>query len=99
MIVYVDNEFKCHTANDGTMTAVDTEFFNGKCSAFIEGYRFVPEGMNWTRSDGKVFKGEMITPWKPYSILLAYQTQYESDLNEMEDMQNALAELEVTVDG
>ena len=78
--VNLDSEFKCHITNDGTMTAVETEFFDGKCDAFIEGYRFIPAGESWTREDGEVFRGEMISPWKPYSELDAAQRQYEQQL-------------------
>ena len=79
-MVYIDKDYKCHTANDGTMTAVETNFFDGKCDAFIEGYRFVPAGESWTRADGVVFNGEMIAPWKPYSELDAAQREYEREL-------------------
>lgn len=82
--IYLDSEFKCHITNDGNMTAVETDFFDGKCDTFVEGYRFVPAGESWTRSDGKVFKGEMIAPWKPYSELAAAQQQYETMLAEMD---------------
>ena len=81
--IYIDSDFKCHVTDDGTMTAVETDFFDGKCDTFIEGYRFVPAGEVWTRPDGKVFKGEMIAPWKPYSDLAAYQLQYERDQDEL----------------
>lgn len=79
MIVYIDREYKCHVSDDGTLTPVDTDFFDGKCEAFIEGYRFVPEGCTWTRSDGEVFRGEMVCPWKPYHELDAEQRRYERD--------------------
>jgi hypothetical protein len=75
--IYIDSEFRCHASNDGTMTAFETGFFDNKCDAFIEGYRFIPKGQTWTRSDGVSFQGEMITPWRPYNILRAYQEQYE----------------------
>lgn len=78
--IYVDSEFKCHISNDGTMTAVETGFFDGKCDAFIEGYRFLPNGETWTRSDGVVFHGEMISPWKPYDELDSAQREYEKQL-------------------
>ena len=84
MKIYIDSEFKCHVANDDTMIAVDTNFFDGKCSAYIEGYRFVPEGETWTRSDGVTFRGEMIAPFVDYNILAAYQKQYEETLAEMD---------------
>jgi hypothetical protein len=78
MKVYIDSDFKCHVTNDGTMTAVETDFFDGKCDAFIEGYRFIPPDKTWTREDGEVFTGEMVSPWKDYAILAAYQEQYET---------------------
>ena len=78
--IYIDSDFKCHLADDGTMTAVETDFFDGKCDAFVEGYRFVPSGENWTRSDGVVFKGEMVSPWKDYNELDAAQREYEKQL-------------------
>ena len=96
MKIYIDSEFKCHSVNDGTMTAVETGFFDGKCDAFIGGYRFVPAGESWTRSDGVVFTGEMVAPWKDYAILDAAQRKYEQAL--IADMQNALNKLGVTLD-
>lgn len=87
--IYIDSDYKCHVTNDGTMTAVETDFFDGKCDAFVEGYRFVPNGESWTRSDGVVFHGEMIAPWKDYTELDAAQREYERQL--MADMENALA--------
>lgn len=75
--IYLDSDFKCHVADDGTMTAVETDFFDGKCDTFIEGYRFIPSGESWMREDGTVFHGEMVTPWKNYSLLAAAQAQYE----------------------
>lgn len=80
MTIYIDKEFKCHLTNDGTMTEVQTDFFDGKCEALIEGYRFIPAGESWTRSDGRVFHGEMIAPWKPYSELDAAQREYDRKL-------------------
>lgn len=81
--IYLDSEFKCHVTNDGTMTAVETSFFDGKCDAFVTGYRFVPSGESWKRSDGVVFHGEMITAWKSYSELAAAQAQHEADQAEL----------------
>ena len=57
--IYIDADYKCHVAEEETLTAVQTDFFDGKCDAFIEGYRFVPQGETWTREDGAVFVGEM----------------------------------------
>lgn len=81
--IYLDSDFKCHVADDGTMTAVETDAFDGKCDAYIEGYRYVPSGETWTRSDGAVFYGEMIAPWKDYKELAAAQAQHERDNAEL----------------
>lgn len=85
MKIYIDSEFKCHTTNPGgNFREVETDFFDGKCDTFIEGYRFVPAGETWVRSDGKVFRGEMIAPWQSYNDLAAAQAQYELMMAETE---------------
>lgn len=78
--IYLDDNFKCHTFDDGTMMAIETDFFDGKCDVFIEGYRFVPNGESWKREDGRVFYGEMISPWKNYAQLDSAQREYERQL-------------------
>jgi hypothetical protein len=78
--IYIDSEYKCHITDDGTMTAIETDYFDGKCDAFIEGYRFVPDGETWTRSDGAVFHGEMIAPWEDYAELDNAQREHERQL-------------------
>lgn len=93
--VYIDSEFKCHVADDGTMTATQTDFFDGKCDAFVEGYRLIPEGESWTRSDGVVFHGEMISPWKPYDELDSAQREYEKQL--ITQYETELAELDAAL--
>jgi hypothetical protein len=80
MKVYIDSEFKCHTKNDGSMIEVELDFFNNKCDAFIEGYRFIPEGKSLIGKDGTVFYGETIGPWKNYEELDSIQRSYEQQL-------------------
>ena len=92
MKIYIDNDYKCHVSNDGTLREIETDFFDGKCDAFIEGFRFVPEGESWTRPDGVVFQGEMVSPWKPYNELDAAQREHERQL--LADYESALAEIE-----
>lgn len=65
--IYVDSEFHCHVANDGTMSAVETAFFDDKCDFFVEGYCLEP---------GEA--GHKVYPQKPYTELAAAQTQYEA---------------------
>lgn len=89
--IYLDSEFKCHTTNPyGTFREVETDFFDGKCDTFVEGYCFIPDGESRTRSDGEVFHGEMIAPWKDYNELDAAQREYERQL--LAEYEAALAE-------
>lgn len=103
MTIYIDTDYKCHTAPDSGLTAVETTAFDGKCTAYIEGYRFVPFGSTWVRSDGAVFQGEMIAPWKPWDGLDAAQREYEREQYETLTAQNAeyettLSEIETALE-
>lgn len=42
MIVYIDDEYKCHINNDGTMRKVDIPDFDNKCPELIEAYKYYP---------------------------------------------------------
>lgn len=77
--IYIDSAYRCHASNDGTMQAVETSFFDGKCDAYIEGYRYIPAGETWTREDGVTFAGEMVSPWKDWQELDAAQGEYERE--------------------
>lgn len=92
MTVYIDSDFNCRTTPAGGLTPVETNAFDGKCKRFIEGYRFIPAGQSWTRSDGVIFTGEMIAPKEDSRILEAAQAAYEEAQKENAD---ALAALEV----
>lgn len=91
MTIYIDSNYKCYTSSGDGRTAVETDAFNGKCQEFIEGMRFIPSGETWTRSDGKAFVGEMISPWKDSRELELAQLRYE-----VADATAALAVLGVT---
>lgn len=79
MTIYIDTDFKCHTSPGNGLVEVETAFFDGKCAAYIEGYRYVPAGQTWTREDGTVFTGEMVSPWKPWAELDGIQRAYERE--------------------
>ena len=64
--IYYGSDNKCHVTNDGTMTAVETDFFDGMCDAVIEGYCY-------DTSKGYV----QIYPWKFDYELDAIQREYE----------------------
>lgn len=89
MTIYIDTDYKVHLTDDGTMTAVETDSFDGLCDAFIEGSRFVPAGETWTREDGEVFRGEMRSPWIESSILEEAQREYEREQYVALQAQNA----------
>lgn len=67
--IYIDSEHKCHITNDGTMTAVETDFFDGKCDVFVEGFCY-----EIRENDTAIY------PWKPHFELDAAQREYESQL-------------------
>jgi hypothetical protein len=77
--IYIDSDYRCHVTNDGTTTAVETDFFDGKCDTFVEGYCY-------DTRNGYV----QIYPVKPFSELDAAQREYERKL--LEEYESALAE-------
>lgn len=97
MKIFIDKDCRCHISNDdGTYTEIDApELFIGKCPAYIEGCRFVPSGSTWTRQDGVVFHGEMISPWKDWRELDAAQRAYERQ--QLADYEHAMSEIEAAL--
>lgn len=77
-VIYIDSDFKCHTTDDGTMTAVELSMFDGKCDEYVEGYCY-------DTSRGYL----TIYPWKPYAELAAAQKQYEKDLADRAELEAA----------
>lgn len=78
--IYLDSDFRCHLNPDESMFAANTDIFDGKCDEYIEGHRYIPEGMTWTREDGVIFHGEMKSPWVSTKKLDAAQRVYEQQL-------------------
>lgn len=86
MKIYIDSNFHCHTTNsDGSFAEIETDFFDGKCTEFIEGHCYE------IRENSTA-----IYPWKDYAELDAAQRLYEQAL--ILDMQQALKTLGVTLD-
>lgn len=96
MIIYIDSDFKCHISPGEGLTAVETEFFDGKCPELIESFRFVPAGETWVRKDGVMFHGEMISPWKDVREAHTAQMNYLSDRNTQYEA--ALSEIEAALE-
>lgn len=96
MKIFLDDDFNCHVSNpDLTFREVETNTFDGKCDAYVEGYRFVPAGEQWTRPDGVTFTGEMIAPWKDWRELDTAQRAYERHL--IAEYEQALSEIEAAL--
>lgn len=95
MTIYIDHDFRCHITDDGTMTPVETTAFDGKCPAYIEGYRYIPAGETWTRPDGVTFSGEMIAPWRDWRTLDDAQRAYEWE--QLAAYEQALSEIEAAL--
>lgn len=93
--VWLDDAFRCHAQEAPGLRAAQTELFDGKCDAFLEGYRLVPEGERWVREDGAVFRGEMIAPWRELRELEQLQRDHERQL--LAEYAAALKELGVEV--
>ena len=74
MLVYIDNEYKCHVSPTKGLREIETPEFDGKCVEFVEGYRYVPSGETWTRADGQTFTGEMMAPCRDHSQISEIQT-------------------------
>lgn len=78
--IYLDSDFVCHLVDDGTMQMVETTVFDDKPDEAIKSYRYVPEGKSWTRADGAVFNGLMVSTVKDYhSIMLDVAISYLDD--------------------
>ena len=79
MTIYIDSDCKCYTTPANDRRQFETDFFDGKCAAYIEGYRYIPEGETWEREDGIVFHGFAIIPWKDWRELDEAQRDYERE--------------------
>ena len=82
--IYVDSNGHCHRIDDGTMTAVETDFFIGKCDTWVEGYCY-DTSKGYTQ----------IYPWKPLAELDSAQREYEREM--LADYESALAEIEAAL--
>ncbi len=94
MTIYIDDDYKCHVSDADGRRAVETNEFNGKCSEWIESFRFVPADETWTRGDGEVFTG-MMAPWKDLGEAYAAQTAYVTAQNTQYEV--ALTEIEAAL--
>ena len=81
MKIYIDSNYKCHVSNQcNSYRSFNVQFFDLKCTEFIEGYRYIPIDETWTDQNGEVHTGEMVFPWKPLDELDINQYKYEQKL-------------------
>ena len=94
-MVYLDDDYVVHLEQDEGTTRMPWNdpdgFFVGKCQAFVEGYRVVPENNAWQREDGVTFYGPMISPIITPTALMAAQA--EADKSTISDLDAAVVDL------
>ncbi len=92
--IYLNSDFQCSVSQKAdTVQQVETSLFDGKCNAYIEGYRYLPAGQHWTREDGRQFCGEMAAPFKDSVYLDMVQSVYEQLAADITNTELAIAEL------
>lgn len=75
MKIYIDENFRCYAESADGLRECESAFFDGKEKRLIRGYRYLPQGEKWVRSDGVTFYGEMIAPIEDPAILQLYDEQ------------------------
>ena len=91
--IYIDDENKCHAADDGTMREVEDSCFDGMCAEYIEGFYYVPKAETAVIK-GQEYSGPMLSAFGDYTKMELAQARYE-----LADADRALKELGVRVDG
>ena len=91
---YLDEDYRLHLSPaDGLTQWEDVDgYFDNKCAEYIEGFRVVPEGEKWVRSDGEVFYGLMRSAVVPFEDLDEIQRKYEQ--RTIQELQQTVAELD-----
>ena len=97
MIIYLDSDFKCYTDYADGRQTIETDFFDGKSREYIEGYRYVPDGQTWTRSDGVEFHGLMVAPAIDYKQIMTNVAVSYLDDDQAESVTILFSEWEVGV--
>lgn len=94
MTIYINSDYRCYTQPGEGLRAVACDWADGKCAAYIEGMRYIPQGETWTRADGAVFTGEAVCAAQDAAALLAVQAAYEQQqaTQRVTDTQLAVAE-------
>ena len=89
---YLDKNFRIHLEPEENFLSWEDEegFFDSKNSAFIEGYRVIPEGKKWVDKNGTIYSGLIITAAVEYPIL--YRAQLEK-----EQAESIIAELDAAL--
>lgn len=94
MVIYIDKDNKCYTAEAEGLRAFDVPFFDDKCEEFVTSYIYIPDDEKLTRADGEEFEGEAKFPFVDYRDIEVAQLRYE-----LADREAALNLLGVTANG
>lgn len=92
MKIYIDDDYKCHVSPADGRTEIETDYFDGMCTAAIEGHRYIPAGSTWTRADGETFTGEAYMLFVDWATLDASQREYDQE--QLAQYESALTEIE-----
>lgn len=96
MKVYIDAECHCHATNpDGVFREVETDFFDNKCTEFVEGHIFIPAGESCISPEGVLQHGKLIAPWKNCNELEVAQREYER--SQITEYEAAMSEIETAL--
>lgn len=100
MKFYIDEEYRCHMADDGAMREVEDSCFDGKCDEYIEGFCYIPGGESGL-IDGMEYAGRMLCALGDYAKMELAQARFELEqaVSALTDADAALKELGVLVDG
>lgn len=95
MKIYIDDDYKCHVSPADGRTEIETDYFDGMCTAAIEGHRYIPAGSTWTRVDGETFTGEAYMLFVDWATLDAARKEYEQE--QLAQYESALTEIEAAL--
>lgn len=83
MLVYIDENYECKTEKEDGRRGFEVPYFDGKCRALIESYRYIPDGESFNIGDGTILRGEMVSPIKKKECYSQNQEQYVEDCDNM----------------
>jgi hypothetical protein len=75
--IYLDDQYRCSVTNGENKTEIETDFFDGRCEEFIEGYCYIPKNEKWVNKNNIEFMGETIFPIADFNKIDSIQRSNE----------------------